>query len=585
MIRTTKNHFYMSVDSNLSRLAEERNRYLQQISTGKNFSRISEDPVSATAVMTYKSEDVKISQLGRNMVQGDNQLAVAGTVTDQAHSVLFDAKGVMTAWPSTQDVAMQQTMIQEISQFEDRLYGLANTVSNGGSIYAGYQRRETETYAKISTTDFHLGAVYNGDGGDIAMEVGVLQTLQLNVVGGGFTLDGRQIDGLFSKEKNQDSDSRDVFELFSRMLAGMEDGSNGQSRTSTEYPVAALRNLAANELELVSADGTTLTIGAAHAGGTLGAQAIANNAWNINDAAAPAVTARLRAEVAGATLPNFAVGDDRTMAAGDLKINGVDIGAVDFAVVPAEDSKAAANAALSNIRALASAINRESDGTGVWATYEPESDSYEGDATPYDYNLILTSNDADGKPITIELASDAHTQTGLGTATGITDYHPGASDGGSPPGAVDTENAALPSGTNATVYNSNNGTITLVSDEGFTLRENVAESLQATLGISVNEGLDSHKSENVLDQQVSQLDSYLTHFTAERASIAARRNHISASQESLDVRSQNLKDAVDNLETVDMEEAIMKYYAAQNYYEATLASTSRVITTSILDYL
>ncbi|MCK5679489.1 hypothetical protein KAI46_01605, partial [bacterium] len=110
MIRTTKNHFYMNVDSNLSRLAAERDRYLQQVSTGKKFSRISEDPVSATAVLTYKSEDVKISQLGRNMVQGENQLAVAGTVTDQAHSVLFDAKGALTAWPSTQDAAMQQTI-------------------------------------------------------------------------------------------------------------------------------------------------------------------------------------------------------------------------------------------------------------------------------------------------------------------------------------------------------------------------------------------------------------------------------------------------------------------------------------------
>ena len=105
------------------------------------------------------------------------------------------------------------------------------------------------------------------------------------------------------------------------------------------------------------------------------------------------------------------------------------------------------------------------------------------------------------------------------------------------------------------------------------------------MGLSVNEGLNSHKSEDVLDLQVSQLSAYLTHFTAERASIAARRNHIEASQESLDVRSQNLKDAVDSLETVNMEEAIMKYYAAQNHYEATLASSSRIMTTSILDYL
>ena len=276
MIRTTKNHFYMNVDSNLSRLAAERDRYLQQVSTGKKFSRISEDPVSATAVLTYKSEDVKISQLGRNMVQGENQLAVAGTVTDQAHSVLFDAKGALTAWPSTQDAAMQQTIIQEMSQFEDRLYGLANTINNGGSLFAGYQRRESEAYSNISTATSHLGAIYNGDGGEISMEVGILQTLQLNVVGGGSTLDGREIEGIFSKEKSQDSDSRDIFELFSRMIAGMENETNGSSLTSSEYPLPVVSSLAvAGDLQINGID-----IGVAR---SVGPDAIANNAWNIKD--------------------------------------------------------------------------------------------------------------------------------------------------------------------------------------------------------------------------------------------------------------------------------------------------------------
>ncbi len=575
MIRTTKNHFYMSVDSNLSRLAEERNRYLQQISTGKNFSRISEAPVSATAVLTYKSEDVKISQLGRNMVQGDNQLAVAGTVSDQAHSVLFDAKGVMTAWPSTQDSAMQQTMIQEIRQFEDRLYGLANTINNGGSLFSGYQRREIETYSKISTTNFHVGAVYNGDGGNISMEVGILQTLQLNVVGGGSTLDGRKIEGFFSKEKSQDGDSRDIFELFSRMIAGMEDGSNALSRTSTKHPVPMVRNLAAGELVFVADDGSETAIPASYVGGATSSECIANNAGNINDvAAASGVTALLRAEVSGVAVPDFSV-VSTTLAAGDLEINGVEIGAVDFVAVPAETSEVASNAALSNIRALASAINRESDETGVWATYEPEND----DSHPYNYSLVLTSTEADGQAISIDVTSAAYLQTGLGTGPGpsITDYHPGVNG--------DSNNSAAAAGTNVTIYNSNNGAVTLVSDEEFVLRESSAGILQETLGLSVNEGLNSHKSEDILDQQVSQLKAYLTHFTAERASIAARRNHIEASQESLDVRSQNLKDAIDSLESVNMEEAIMKYYAAQNHYEATLASSSRIMTSSILDYL
>lgn len=582
MIRTTKNHFYMNVDGNLSRLMEERDRYLQQISSGKKFSRISEAPVSATAVLTYESEDVKISQLGRNMVQGDNQLAVAGTVADQAHSVLFDAKSALTAWPSTQDSAMQQTIIQEMGQFEDRLYGLANTINNGGSLFAGYQRRESEAYTKISTSSSHLGAVYNGDGGAISMEVGILQTLQLNVVGGGSTLDGREIGGLFRKDKSQDSDARDVFELFSQMIEGMQSGSNERIRTSSEFPAPTVRNLAPGELTITDSNGNTTAVTATHSGGADTYDYIANNAWNINDAAASGVTAHLRAEVTGTALPNFTTAADKSMAAGDLNINGVDIGAVDFVEVPAEDSDVAANAALSNIRKLAAAINRESDQTGVWATYEPESDAYEADATPYDYNLVLTKTDADGQPITITLANDAPTQTGLGSGVGITDYHPGASPVG---GVRDINNTAAEVVGHSNVYSSNNGAITLTSADGFELQENSSGVLSGTLGISVNSGLNRHKAESILDQQVDQMDAYLTHFTAERASVAARRNHIEASQESLDVRSQNLKDAVDNLEQVDMEEAIMKYYAAQNYYEATLASTSRVISTSILNYL
>ncbi|MCD6293309.1 MAG: hypothetical protein J7M09_07665, partial [Deltaproteobacteria bacterium] len=170
-------------------------------------------------------------------------------------------------------------------------------------------------------------------------------------------------------------------------------------------------------------------------------------------------------------------------------------------------------------------------------------------------------------------------QTGLGTVVGITDYHPGGSGDGN-------NNSSPSAGVTASFYGRNNGAVTIVSDTQFELRElGAGGALQATLGLSVNDGLDSHKSETILDQQVSQLEEYLIHFTAERASIAARRNHIEASQESLDVRSQNLKDAIDNLETVNMEEAIMKYYASQNHYEATLASTSRIISTSILDYL
>ena len=177
------------------------------------------------------------------------------------------------------------------------------------------------------------------------------------------------------------------------------------------------------------------------------------------------MTAQLRAEVTGTALPNFVA--NQTMAAGDLKINGVEIGAVDFVKVPSGDSEVANNAALTNIRALASAINRESDETGVWATYEPEIDD---NGASYDYNLVLTSTEANGKAISLDATVATSTQTGLVSA----DYYPGASGDGL--NNVDS----VAGGVGGDVYNSNNGAVTLVSDDGFSLQENSAGVLSGT---------------------------------------------------------------------------------------------------------
>ncbi len=572
MIRTTNNHLYRQADSNIFRLTEERNRYLEQISSGRKFSRISDSPVDASQVMVYQTEELRISNLGRNLVRGDNRLALNDTVIEQASGVLSDSRHLLAGWPGTHDQGMRQALIEQMKQYEDQLYGLANTVDNGNAIFAGFQGGSEQAYSRISTSSFHLGAVYNGDGGRLKMEIGNNQTMQTNVIGGGYTLDGRSFNGLFKLDKGADNEARDIFELYSRIIDTLESGTDETFQAASHLPLPSggLRDLANGELTLFYGDGSSQAIAASHSGG----DAAAVNAWNINDyASATGVTARLRAQVtAGSPVPNFAAADDRTMAEGDLKINGVAIGAVEFEAIPTTGGEAAANAALQNIRTLAAAINRKSGETGVWASYTPE---YDGTAS-YDYQLVLTSNDADGEAITIELANDAPTQTGLGTVTGVTDYYPGADGDGA---------NNLGGGSGTSVYNRNNGTITLESDDGFSLQENSSGALRATLGLDINSGLDTHQAKTRLDSQMAQLDAYLDNFTAIRASVAVRRNHLKEGREGLDKRKLSLQDATDELQRADIEEAAMKYYAAQNYYEATLASTSRVINTSILNYL
>ncbi len=588
-MRTTNTMMFHSVQSRIARVEEKRAEFLAQISSGNRISTPSDDPVGVSKVMNYGAEGVRISQFGRNMTEGASWLTATDHAMNETVDVFMRANTLLLA--AANDTMSDDNLKAQAGELEkmlESLVSLGNTNNAGSYIFAGHQSR-TSPY---NLMDGSLGAVLAGDGGTREIEVGVNQTMAINTVGGGYTLDGREVKGFFKADQVSDADGRDAFQLLSRTIAELRTAETRNYRTSSNLNSGVTDELASGDLtvRIQTADGSgkkNVAVAGTHIGGGNAVQRIANNAWNINDSMAQAasaglltndelVTASLRTQVQGNVLTD--PGGSETLAAGNLTINGTAIGPIVLQPVGSDEQSA-----LVNVREVASRINEKSAETGVWATYK-------GSGTSYQLVLKNMENGSHGisDSITIEATDNAALWTGLGgnspggSSPETTIYYAGA--GGS--GSYDSVNAGppLPAPGN-TVYNSNNGTITFTSSAEFSLRENNAGVLSSTLGLEVNDGVDTHEASTVNSGRLLEVQRYLAYFEGQLATVGARMNHIDRSVDTFEQRTIDLKSFIADIKEVDISEAIMNYSTAQNAYEAILAASAKVYSTTILDYL
>ncbi|NIA19611.1 MAG: flagellar hook-associated protein 3, partial [Xanthomonadaceae bacterium] len=384
-MRTTNTMMFHSVQSRIARVEEMRAKFLAQISSGNRISTPSDDPVGVSKVMNYGAEDVRISQFGRNMTEGYSWLTATDHAMNETVDVFMRANTLLLA--AANDTLSEDNLKAQAGELEkmlESLVSLANTNNAGSYIFAGHQTR-TSPY---NLMDGSLGAVFAGDDGDREIEIGVNQKLAINTVGGGYSLDGRAVSGFFNSGQVSDADGRDAFQLLSQTIAELRTAETRDYRTSSNVDLGVTTELASGDLtiSIQAADGSggkTVSISdtppfSMHTGGP---SAAATNAWNINERLAQAVTngdltndelvtASLRTHVQGSGLgdPTAAA----SLAAGDLKLNGIDVGPITLEAVAGDDV-----AALKNVREVASRINEKSAETGVWATYEGSGTSYQ----------------------------------------------------------------------------------------------------------------------------------------------------------------------------------------------------------------
>jgi flagellar hook-associated protein 3 FlgL len=148
------------LQSNLGSLAQAQ----AQISSGKRFDKVSEDPVAGTSVMTSDRGLRGIDQYRRNSAAARTRTDAEEAVLDQVTDLLTRAKqlavqeGSATSTPTTRAAAKG-----EVDRIIEQVVSLGNTKVGSEYLFAGHL---------VATPAFDRAGNYMGDDGQRQAEVG-----------------------------------------------------------------------------------------------------------------------------------------------------------------------------------------------------------------------------------------------------------------------------------------------------------------------------------------------------------------------------------------------------------------------------
>ena len=163
--RTTSN-----MQATLARLQEVQ----EQISSNKRITKVSDDPVSASAALSLRNDVDRNGQIDRNITDAQAWL---NTADDTLNSVVTQIHRARDLSIQAQNGALSQTerdaIATELDKIRDTMIGLANTQYAGRSIFAG-----TANTAAYDTSGNFLGSA-----GVVERTVAPGERVQINVTG------------------------------------------------------------------------------------------------------------------------------------------------------------------------------------------------------------------------------------------------------------------------------------------------------------------------------------------------------------------------------------------------------------------
>lgn len=88
-----------------------------------------------------------------------------------------------------------------------------------------------------------------------------------------------------------------------------------------------------------------------------------------------------------------------------------------------------------------------------------------------------------------------------------------------------------------------------------------------------------------INEEIGNLDSIIDKVSAEISSLGARLSRLESNSDLLSDRNIKYTDLLSRQEDIDIEDIVLKLYAQQNVYQASLVAASKVLQPSLIDYL
>jgi len=160
-----------SINESKARLGE-----LQKIlSTGKRVNKPSDDPLRISSIFNLKKELQEIDQYLKNTETATTWIDLTTQTLTQVSEILNSARTIaLRESNATATPESRAASAQEVRNLKAQLLNLANTSFGGRYIFSG---------TKTLTKPFAEDGTYNGDDGEIQIQIEDRQTITVNVPG------------------------------------------------------------------------------------------------------------------------------------------------------------------------------------------------------------------------------------------------------------------------------------------------------------------------------------------------------------------------------------------------------------------
>ncbi len=150
-MRTTLNTQFSQVQSNLNRISSEINKINSQISSGRQMSKLSDNPTSLVSALGMRTTVVEIAQYQENLIHGGSLISAAENALRQIKDQVLEAKTLAIAAQTPVVAPNRHLMAPQVANLLDQAVTLANTEIAGKYIFGGYR---TSGYSEAEPAPF-----------------------------------------------------------------------------------------------------------------------------------------------------------------------------------------------------------------------------------------------------------------------------------------------------------------------------------------------------------------------------------------------------------------------------------------------
>ena len=175
-MRIATSSFYQSIQQGLLNCANDLKKIDEKVSSGKNFNRPSDDPISLVSSLGFRTALSRVEQYQSNTETGNLWLSLSETALSQASDLAKQAQDIANQIGyGTQTNETRTLAAAEIGHLLDQAISLGNTQVAGKYIFAGY-RTSTAPFSKTMVGGVETVA-YNGDTNDFQIQIGTNEQL------------------------------------------------------------------------------------------------------------------------------------------------------------------------------------------------------------------------------------------------------------------------------------------------------------------------------------------------------------------------------------------------------------------------